>query len=282
MSENGTERGYSLARRFPDGAVRRGALSRVMEDWREEERWLFFSPHDDDLAIGGGLLMAIASAEGVSQRARIVTDGRMGYTSVTGADEIVRVRQEETAASFQVLGVEDYAWYGYPDSQLHLHLGRRAAAQGGQGDPHGVAGFCGLQNSCTAELRSFRPTRVFIMSSADYHPDHKLVHQEVLISLFHAGGDIWPELGPPLEETPRVYEIAAYCPFVEAPDLEIRAGAALFEKKISSIEAFASQAQIAHLVEGLRRGGPVEYVRTFPFTFYDSRRYEALFSPEGG
>lgn len=269
---------YTISRRRPDGTIIRGLFPDVLDRWRsaQEERWLFLSPHDDDLAVGGALTLRTAVLAGIRVRARIVTDGRMGYTSITGPEEIVATRREETARSFEQLGVTDFDWYRYPDAQLPQYLGRRRARAD---DPHVEAGYSGLQNSFTAELRSFRPTRVFVLSAADFHPDHKQVHQELLISLFHAQGDIWPELGSPLSDDPRVYELATYCPFTEAPDLELRADPELFSTKLASIGAFVSQAQIKRLVEGVRRAGAVEYIRTFPVTFYDPAVYAPLFDP---
>ena len=36
-------------------------------------------------------------------------------------------------------------------------------------------------------------------SPADYHPDHQVAYNEMQISLFHAAGLIWPELGEPAD-----------------------------------------------------------------------------------
>ena len=78
-----------------------------------------------------------------------------------------------------------------------------------------------MQNAITYALRQIRPNRVFLPTSADLHPDHQIVHEEVLISLFHAQGNIWPELGEPIAEVPKVYEFACYCDFPEPPQIRI-------------------------------------------------------------
>ncbi len=70
-----------------------------------------------------------------------------------------------------------------------------------------------MQNAITYALRQVRPNRVFLPTSADLHPDHQIVHEEMLISLFHAQGNIWPELGPPIAEVPKVYEFACLLRF---------------------------------------------------------------------
>ncbi len=269
---------YQLSRRLTTGEIRRGLFPDVLPEYSPGERWLLLSPHDDDLAIAGGLSIAVADVEGVEMRARIVTDGAMGYTSVVGADRICVVRREETAACFSILGIDDYDWYDYPDAGLAPWQGRKKVSDGAA-SPHTVAGYTGLQNSIVAELRAWRPHRMILLSPQDYHPDHKMVHQEALISMFHARGDIWPELGPPLEADPIVHEIAAYSPFVAPPDLELRCREDLFRRKLDAIAAYASQRQIARLVESVRAAGPVEYLRTMPFEFYHAAAYAGYFRP---
>ena len=63
-------------------------------------------------------------------------------------------------------------------------------------------GHTGVQNAFTLFLRRIAPSRVFVPTASDLHPDHKVANQEMLISLFHAQGEIWPELGRPLEAVP--------------------------------------------------------------------------------
>ena len=185
---------YQLAHRSEKG-IQRGSFQDVFADFHKGERWLLISPHDDDIAVGFGMGLGIAVDEAVNVRVRIVTNGGMGYTSVVDEEHIQAVRRRETKKSFDYLGVRDFDWYGYPDGGLTPHLGRRSVKMPGPGAPHEVEGHTGLQNSIVAELRDFRPTRLFLLSAMDYHTDHKLVHQETLISLFHAYGDIWPRVG---------------------------------------------------------------------------------------
>ncbi|MFO8042785.1 MAG: PIG-L family deacetylase [Alkalispirochaeta sp.] len=290
-----------VRRRRQQGQIVTGSLRDTLPGAEERERWLFISPHDDDPAISAGMFLATAAAEGVQIRMRIATDGSMGYTSVVAADEVVERRRRETRDSCRQLGIDDVEWYNYPDARLHRWQGRfpvgdvsvtagatsnvltsnsagtaGAAAEHPAGI-HTVAGYTGLQNSITAEIRSYRPTRILVMSAEDYHPDHKIVHQEVMISIFHAQGDVWPELGSPIEALPWVHECAAYAPFAGDPDLELTGTAELFERKLQAIATFVSQTQIARLVAGLKASGPYEYLRSFPFETYSPQRYAGLF-----
>src|SRR2546421_360780 len=111
-----------------------------------------------------------------------------------------------------------------------------------------IEGFVGLSNAFTYHLRRTRPARVFVPTSADLHPDHQIVNNELMISLFHSAGAIWPELGAPLADVPKVYELAIYCDFPEPPQWEIRADSTAFDKKLRGIAAYQSQLQIAKLV----------------------------------
>jgi len=243
-------------------------------------RWLFIAPHDDDIVIGAGLLLQQGVQEGLQIKVLVTTDGSMGYCDLKQKDSIAEIRRRETRESFAKIGIQDVEWLDYPDANLMRHIGRRPAAE-----PDEIAGFSGLQNSYTAHLRSYRPTHVFIMSENDYNPDHKVVYQEVLISLFHAEGAIWPELGPPLQQRPQIYEMAGYCNFRKNPNVEIRADLAELETKLEAVYAFRSQKQIGLLVENLKRNGPYEYLRDLGFDYYSPGRYRQLFRSaenEGG
>jgi LmbE family N-acetylglucosaminyl deacetylase len=250
------------------GAARGGA----------RETWLFVTPHDDDLCLGAGLLMQAAVAEGVDVRVVIVSDGRMGYCTAGQRDGIVEIRRGEAYRSFELLGVKSDAveYVAVVDAMLWAYRGRRPARP--DDEVKAIEGYVGLQNAFTYHLRRARPARVFVPTSADLHPDHQVTHSELMISLFHAGGSIWPELGEPLADVPRVYELAVYCDFPEPPALEVKADAALFERKLQSIAAYQSQTQIARLVEQIRTAGPVEYVRELNFRFYSPQNYKHLFA----
>ncbi|MFW6250745.1 MAG: PIG-L deacetylase family protein [Alkalispirochaetaceae bacterium] len=265
----------TISRKDETGRVMRGGPSEVLPGWVDGERWLFVSPHDDDIAMAGALLVTAAVEAGVRVSCRIATDGRMGYTAREQRENIVAIRKEETLESFRTLGVEDVSWYDFPDADLYRHAGRRRATDGASPDVR--EGYTGLQNSLTWELRALRPHRVIALSGNDYHPDHKLLHQELLISLFHAQGAIWPELGAQLETVPPLYEIAAYCPFGGEPDYQLQGDGEAFGRKLESIGAYRSQRQIESLLKGIEESGPIEYMRTYPYELYRPARYAPLF-----
>lgn len=274
-------RGGSNAFRFTrldDGEKRRCvSVSELLDfDSADTERWLMISPHDDDVTLGAGLLMQAAVAENVDVRTAIVTDGGMGYCTMEQKDKIVDIRRRETDQSFGILGIptEKLTYLHFPDGGLTAFRGRRIAQAG---EP-AVGGYTGLQNAFTQVLRSVRPTRVFVPTIADLHPDHQITNAELMISLFHAGGSIWPELGEPLKSLPKVYELAVYCDFPEPPQIEIKSDAAAFENKLASIAAYQSQTQIGGLIDSLRASGPYEYIRELNFKLYSAAHYRSAFA----
>lgn len=257
---------------------KRSNLVAAMEtDELKNSTWMFVSPHDDDLCIGAGLLMQAAVQAGVEVQVVIVTDGCLGYCGSEQKDDIIEIRRDETLRSFEVLGIpnDHVNFLGFPDGGLTRFIGRRPAQAG---EPT-VGDYTGLQNAFTHSLRELRPSRVFVPTKMDLHPDHQITHNELMISLFHASGKIWPELGDPLD-VPLVHEMAVYCDFPADPNLEIVGDDSAFEVKLESIMAYESQLQIAELVQRIREDGPYEYIRDVEFQLYSPRRYRSLFSPQ--
>lgn len=240
-----------------------------------DETWLFACPHDDDVAIGGGLWMKAACEARVDVHLLAATDGRMGYCTLEEKANIAQVRQAELIESCKRLGLGDVGkihMLGFPDCNLSRYLGRRPTEPG---EPD-YAGYTGLQNAFVQKLREVRPTRLFMPSPMDYHPDHQIVHNQMQISLFHAAGAIWPELGPPTA-VPEVYEMAIYCDFPEPPNLQLKCTDDQFQSKLDAIACYKSQKQIDMLVQKVRDAGAVEYLREVNFKFYSATAYLHLF-----
>lgn len=271
--------GITYYRRTPQGVQKTQDIAELFPDWQgSQERWMFVSPHDDDIVCGAGLVFQAGMAEGAEVHAVITTDGRMGYCRLPQRRTISRIRHDEAQKSFGILGLppERLHFLGFPDCNLNHYRGRHFATIG---DPTEIEGASGMQNAFPYVLRKIRPNRVFLPTLTDLHPDHRIVHQEALISLFHAQGKIWPELGEPIETVPSVYEYATYCDFPEPPQIRIDTPQAMLDAKLEGIRAYASQEQIEVLVQVQRDIGAVEYIRQVQFNFYNPRQYHALFNP---
>jgi LmbE family N-acetylglucosaminyl deacetylase len=265
------------ARRTAGGLLTTSRIAELLDDWRgTAETWLFVSPHDDDIVLGGGLVFQSGIAEGAEVHAAVVTDGRMGYCRLEQRDSISAIRTEEARQSFAILGLAPERLYflGYPDNHLSTCTGA-FIANGKSGHAEETVG---MQIAFTRLLRQVRPTRVFVPTSSDLHPDHRIVHEQLMISLFHAQGNIWPQLGEPIAAVPRVYEMAIYCDFPEPPQIRVETPPEMLDTKIQAIMAYASQEQIGALVEIQRATGPVEYLRELQFRFYSPKQYSGLFA----
>lgn len=276
------QKGYELIRLVSNQRRVGKSLQEVSQHWRgKKEHFLFISPHDDDAALGSGLLMQLAIKEGVKVHVIVVTNGSMGYCTLKEKDTISEIRKEETIKCYTMLGVprENIIWLNFPDCNLSAYQGRRPMA------PHhvsetAIAGFTGLQNAFTYHLRKLNPTQCFVPTFNDLHPDHKYTYQEFMISVFHAGGEIWPELGKPMKEIPYISEMAVYCDFPTKPQLRLMAPERVFEKKLKSILVFKSQRQIKSLVKSVRMHGPVEYFKNIYFNLYNPQKYNYRFTEE--
>lgn len=248
-------------------------LASVSRHWQKgKERFLFVSPHDDDAVIGAGLLMQLLELENIPIHILVVTDGSMGYCSLEEKDKIAEIRHEEALKCYESLGIakENVILLDFPDCQLNSYRGRRTATTNDKGV---IEGYTGLEGAFTHYIRKINPTQCFLPTSSDLHPDHRIVHEELLISLFHASGIVWPELGEAIEKTPYVHEMAVYCDFPTTPQLRVHTPVSMLEKKLDAIEAFRSQKQINAIIEIIEKAGPYEYFRALDFNLYHPRAY---------
>lgn len=270
--------GIIYDRRINDQVIHADHAKDIFPHWQgEKECWMFLAAHDDDIVFGAGLTFLASLAEGIETHAVLATSGSMGYCREEYKYTIADIRRAEAAASFRDLGlpVENLHRLEYGDSGLYRNSGRRFADADG---PTVIAGATGLQNSFTWVLRKVRPTRLFLPSQTDLHPDHRMSADEMIISIFHAQGTIWPELGPPLDAIPLLYEYATYSNFITPPTLRVRTSEELLEKKIAGMLAYRSQEQAELLLEVQRKTGSQEYLREMEFDILRPGMYDHLFN----
>ncbi len=249
----------------------------VWPDWEgEKESWLFVSAHDDDIVCGCGLTFLSSIHSGIKTYVGVSTNGKMGYCRPEQKETISEIRTSECRESFRMMGLPEgnLHFLNYDDGDLARQGGRRFADACG---PTVIAGATGVQNSFTWLLRKVRPTRVFIPSITDLHPDHRTTNTEMIISIFHAQGGIWPELGPALESIPRIYEYATYSNFLTPPTIRVCVPDELLELKLNSIYAYKSQEQIDQIIETQRRAGTKEYIREVRFDMFEPEKCDSLF-----
>jgi len=247
-------------------------------DWQgNNESWLFLSPHDDDIVIGAGLTFLAGVYLGIDVHVGVISNGRMGYCTPEQRDTIKQIRKEETRESFRLLGMPENNLYQFDfnDCDLIQQSGRRFTHD--LNDSRAIEGAVGLQNTMVWLLRKVCPTRVFIPNHLDLHPDHRVVNEELIISIFHAQGQIWPELGLPIPRIPKIYEYPTYNDFVSPPTMRVRVSDDLVEKRLAGIALYKSQLQIGMIVDELRKAGGNEYLLELAFEIFSAKKYESSF-----
>jgi LmbE family N-acetylglucosaminyl deacetylase len=260
-----------------DGTILSGEPSMIFSDWRgSDECWLYVSPHDDDIVLGAGLMFVSGLELGIRTHAIVSTIGA-GYCRPEHRETIGQIRRAECCRSFEVLGLssDNLHFFDYLATDMLSNLGRRFTED--ENCSTAIAGASGFQNSFTWLLRQVRPNRVFLPSQTDIHPAHKAIHEEFLISVFHARGKIWPELGSPITEFPRLYEYATYNDYIDPPTLRVRTSADLLDRKLRGIAAYVSQEQIDLIVATVRSMGAREYIHELIFKLFDPKQYDLLF-----
>lgn len=115
------------------------------------ERVLAVGSHPDDVDFLCGGTLALYAQEGVAVTIAIATRGDIG--SPTGTrDEIAWTRRRESEEAAGMIGA-DVIWLGYDDEFLFSDRDSRL--------------------SMIDAIRRSRPDVMFILSEADYHPDHR-------------------------------------------------------------------------------------------------------------
>jgi LmbE family N-acetylglucosaminyl deacetylase len=264
-------------RRTATGPLSSSNPAEVWNGWcGADERWLFVSAHDDDVVIGAGLTFLAGIANGIATYAAYCSNGQMGYCSAEQKENIVRVRCEETDRSYEHLGLpkENLIRFEFSDSILPLAVGRQFVPPGTLNE---IAGAAGMQNSLTWLLRKIKPTRVFLPNHLDIHPDHQTVHHELVISLFHAQGEIWSELGEPITEIPKLYEYITYSDFAIPPTMRIQVSDDLVRRRLEAVAMYKSQRQIGLAIESLRKAGGTEFLLEMEFQLFQAGQYNELF-----
>jgi LmbE family N-acetylglucosaminyl deacetylase len=235
---------------FP--ALARGqALDLIFPGWAEGERVAFYSPHDDDAALGAGYLIQAVLAQGGRPFVLVFCRGDAGYSAVEDKPSIVALRKNETLRAYAELGVAgaDILHLGAPDFGLMPSVGRTEGRKKG------------LFDELVAFLRKEKITRVVFTSGNFEHWDHTAVFYEGVYTSPQAGDPILADLGPPSP----IRSYAAYSvwgdfePAGEGAARGLRADKGILaepaeEDKIQrALQAFHSQDRIMHQTVAARR-----------------------------
>jgi LmbE family N-acetylglucosaminyl deacetylase len=222
-------------------------------DWPQvtlaaDDRILVLAPHPDDETIACGGILQQAVARKLPVRAVYLTYGDSNQWSfmlyrrrpeilpnqVEGMGE---VRHDEALHATQILGIpkSDVVFLGYPDfgtlSIWEQHWGSappyRALLTRATAVPYGNAFHPGaaykgdaVLADLTAQLRDFRPTKVFVSHPIDQNPDHLALYLFTRVALWDLAGEMQPTLYPYLVHYPGWPQPSGYHPTdtLEPPD----------------------------------------------------------------
>lgn len=135
---------------------------------------LSFGAHPDDIEIGCGGTEALRIRGGDRVVHAVLTSGEAGSLRLAPA-EIARIREEEARQSARLLGVPQVEFLRYPDGLTAITRDMKIA-------------LIGL-------IRRLRPDTVFVHSTFDEFPDHRLVHRLVMDAIGAAAGPWYSEAG---------------------------------------------------------------------------------------
>ncbi len=112
------------------------------------------APHPDDESIGCGGSIVRHLTAGSRVMVIFLTDGQKGDFEDRFGGEYLKIRRESTLRALDVLGVKDYEFWGYPDSEL---------------ERFGNVVFDRLKET----IGRFKPDILYAPSPFEPHPDHR-------------------------------------------------------------------------------------------------------------
>jgi len=208
--------------------------------WKPGERVAFFSPHDDDVALGAGYLVLAVQAAGGEAHIVVFCRGDAGYSTAEEKGTIVAARRAEALAAYSLLGVpaENVHFFDLPDLSLMTYVNRQVPAAEG------------VLDKMLRLLRNQRVSRVVLPNPNLENWDHTAVFNLGVYGAPQAGDPILADLGKPFPiSTHLVYSV--WSDFEPASrESTLRADAGILATRDEegrvrkALAAFASQARV--------------------------------------
>ena len=215
-------------------------LGLIFPGWAQGENVAFYSPHDDDVVLGGGHLLQAVLENGGNPSVLVFCRGDAGYSTPEEKETIVAARKKEALEAYGRLGVgmRDVIFLDFPDFGLMPAVGRDSRDSRK------------LFDALLSFLRIREISRIVFSSGHLEHWDHTAVYYEGVYTSPQAGDPILADLGPPFPiKTYLAY--AVWTDFEAAnPGSAVRAdkgvlGTAVHEEAVrQALKAFASQGRI--------------------------------------
>ncbi|MAG60160.1 hypothetical protein CL619_00080 [archaeon] len=173
-----------------------------------------FSAHSDDFVIGCGGTIAKYAKEGIDVRCYVFSYGEKSHPWKEARD-VKKMRAEECYEASKILGCKTKIF-----DLRELNLREDAKSKG-------------TVKTLEKQVAKYKPSRIFLHSKEDPHPDHKAVHALGMQLINRLDKSLIPE----------VYVYSVWNPFefkTEYPAMFVPVKES-FEKKLEAMRAFPSQ-----------------------------------------
>jgi LmbE family N-acetylglucosaminyl deacetylase len=181
---------------------------------------LSFGAHPDDIEIGCGGTELLLRGQGCEITHAIATSGEAGHGSANPA-ELARTRESEATEAARRIGATSVEFLRLQDGLTHFTREQKIRV--------------------IALIRRVRPDVVFVHSSRDRFPDHRVVHELVMTAIAGAAGPWYAEAGGSPHSPRSVYGYEVWHP-LEAPTTFVDISSVI-ERKIEAIRCHRSQMQ---------------------------------------
>ncbi|MHA1293799.1 MAG: PIG-L deacetylase family protein [Promethearchaeota archaeon] len=252
--------------------VKSNKINLIFQDWKEnDERVVFFSPHDDDLILGAGYILIASQINKGDVYVIIFNDGSAGYSDAKLKEEIVNIRKHETINALQVLGInkENIIRFNLPDFSGIHYLGWKLPWKNSLNFKDE-----GLFAKVIKELRKIRATRLVFPNGYREHIDHTATCMSAMFDGPQVGDNVIADYGRPYKiKTFLQYSVwAKLSPqdaLINNRDTSIRANKAIVvnyeieEKIINSLKKFKTQKDIISYILDVRKERKIEKTNKF-------------------
>jgi len=162
-------------------------IEALFPGWVRGEKVAFYSPHDDDVALGAGYLVQAVIDNGGIPVVLIFCSGDAGYSAREAKTTIVATRKKEAVRAYRELGVgkNNIIFLNIPDFALMASVGRSSSGK-----------TC-LFNKLVAFLRKKKISRIVSSSGHFEHWDHTAAFYLAAYTSPQAGDPILADLGKP-------------------------------------------------------------------------------------
>ena len=166
---------------------RSSKIDLLFSDWKKDEKVAFFSPHDDDAALGAGYLLLATVENGGFPFIFIFCSGNAGYSTPEEKSTIVSTRKKEAVAAYRELGVEknNILFFDLPDFSLMASVNREGQTEKS------------LFDRIVRFFRANKISRVVFPSGHYEHWDHTAAFDHGIYTSPQAGDPILADLGAP-------------------------------------------------------------------------------------